>query len=112
MRIFGATVAIGLVFGLILGSFAVPFMNQTTDTFVVEEKERITLSEGGSKYLIFTDIAVYENIDILLRGKFNSSDLYNEMDVGDTCVAETVGFRVTFLSMYKNILEVECEDAE
>lgn len=68
-------------------------------------------SEGNvnSRYLIFTDSETFENTDSLWAMKFNSSDVYGRIREGERCKFTVVGFRVPFLSMYRNILEAECE---
>jgi len=85
----------------------------TTDTVNVKVtgKERIVESNGDqttSKYLIFTEGEVFENTDTLLKMKFNSSDLYGKIKDGQTCTFTVNGWRVQFLSMYRNILSAEC----
>ena len=44
--------------------------------------------------------------DLLFKGKFNSTDLYNQLEVGKTYKVKTTGKRIHFLSMYKNINEI------
>ncbi len=72
-------------------------------------------SKDESKYLIFTkdedgNSQVFENVDSLLLTKFNSSDVYAQIEIGETYKFETRGYRVPLLSLYPNI--VECEDVE
>lgn len=78
-------------------------------TFTVTDKERIVnnTSEGTrSKYLVFTDKGTFENTDSLFYWKWNSSDLYGRIRKGETYKAHVYGFRVGFLSWYKNIVSV------
>ncbi|QIG66028.1 hypothetical protein phiOC_p386 [Ochrobactrum phage vB_OspM_OC] len=70
-------------------------------------KERIVTKED-SKYLVFTKDEVFENTDTIFHAKFNSSDLYGRINAGDICRMTVNGYRVPFLSMYRNILKVEC----
>lgn len=106
----GAFVALFvLIFGV---SFYGTFFTDERVNVVIDGKERITVSNGDrteSKYLIFTDKEVFENTDTLLRGKFNSSDFYGKIKVGQTCNFLVSGWRVPFLSMYRNILEYDCK---
>lgn len=71
--------------------------------FTVEEKERIN-SKEDSKYLIFTDKGVFENTDSLMHLKFNSSDLYGKLKVGESYRCKKNFWRVSILSMYPNLL--------
>ena len=78
---------------------------------VVTEKERITTGSGeniSSKYLIFTDGEVFENTDSLFALKWNSSDIYGRIKVGQTCDFTVTGWRLPFLSSYRNILTASC----
>lgn len=43
----------------------------------------------------------------MLRGKFNSSDIYGTLKEGKKYKIIVVGYRVPFFSWYENILEVE-----
>lgn len=47
---------------------------------------------------------VYENTDCLIRGKFDSSTFYADMEVGKTYEVTLIGFRVPYFSWYENIL--------
>ena len=104
--------AIGLI---VVASFAASLYQAvgTTDTVTVKVtgKERIVESSGEkttSKYLIFTEGEVFENTDTLFRMKFNSSDIYGKIKDGQTCTFTVNGWRVQFLSMYRNVLAAEC----
>lgn len=48
-----------------------------------------------------------QNTDILVRLKFNSSDLQASIEAGKTYEAVVVGYRVPFLSWYKNIISIK-----
>ena len=75
-------------------------------TFTVKDKERIT-EDRDSYYLIFTeDGEVFENDDSLLFWKWNSSDVYGELEVGKTYKAKVAGWRVHIFSMYRNVLTI------
>lgn len=106
---------VGLIFisGVVLVAFLfaiatviVPLATKSEAIFTVNKMERI--AEGSnSKYLVYTDKGVYENTDSLVLGKFNSSDLYNQMKEGSTYEAVVTGFRIPILSSYKNIIKVK-----
>ena len=106
-----------LVQVLLLGNMIVYRSSSESVNFVVNEKERImdcsTNSEGVSscnaKYLIFTENEVFENVDKFIIFKFDSSDQYAKMVNGTRCSATAYGWRVPFLSWYRNLDDVHCE---
>ena len=69
----------------------------------VKSKE-ISISDKNSKYLVFTNKEVFEITDTLIYGRFDSSDAYNKIDEGKCYDVELQGFRLPFLSMYRNII--------
>ena len=95
-----------------IGSIILFNFNDHTVTVTVTDKERI-VQNNDSRYLIYTtmedtgETLVLENTDNLLRLKFNSSDLYAELEEGKTYDVTVVGIRVGIFSWYENILEVE-----
>lgn len=99
-----------VIVAVVLASFATSF-NDTEYVVTVTEKERVVSAES-SKYLIFTEdeqgnVVVFENSDNIFRGKFDSSNMQGEIKEGETYVFTVVGYRVPFLSMYQNIIEVK-----
>lgn len=104
-----ATVA--LFAAIPVGSFAVHQATKAVVTAVVTDKERVTSGTGStitSKYLIFTEKETFENTDSFWALKFNSSDIYGRLQAGQTCQFTVVGFRVAFMSSYRNIIEATC----
>ena len=95
---------------LIIGSVTVPavvaYSTDETVTITVKDKERV-VTYKTSKYLVFTDKGVYENTDTVWYWKWDSSDVYNALEVGKTYQVKVYGFRVPFLSWYKNIVELD-----
>ncbi|MFA5376067.1 MAG: hypothetical protein WC455_10010 [Dehalococcoidia bacterium] len=82
-----------------------PLMTSETVTITVTDKERV-VDSGDSKYLVFTETEVFENTDCLALGKFNSSDVYGQLEIGETYQVQVYGWRIPFLSMYRNIVKV------
>lgn len=70
----------------------------------IVKMERVGGDKG--KYLVFTDEEVLQNTDCLVYWKFDSSDIYGELEVGKTYDFGVYGWRIPFFSMYKNILTV------
>ncbi len=102
---------IGFVVLCILASaLSMPIISYATigyEEITVEEKERVCSSDNECKYLIFTNKGVFENTDSYLQFKFDSSDVYGALKPESTYKVKINGLRVPFLSMYKNILNVE-----
>lgn len=84
---------------------AAPYYNESEVTFVINEKERVVDRDGsGARYLIWSDDETFENVDSLIKGKFNSSDLYGQLTVGKKYSCKVYGWRNGFLSMYRNLI--------
>jgi hypothetical protein len=85
--------------------------NDHTYIVTVTDKERINKSDD-SYYLVYTkdesgNVHVFENEDIMVRMKFNSSDVQGQLEEGQTYVFTVVGYRIPIFSWYENIIEVE-----
>lgn len=72
----------------------------------VVKTERIRKA-GKDKYLIFTGGETFENSDTIFYLKFNSSDIYGQLNNGFKYNLKVNGWRIPFLSMYRNILKIE-----
>ena len=101
-------IVIILVLAVLLGGSALVNFNDHTYVVEVTNKERVNYSDSG-KYLIYgqedNNTLVLKNTDSLLRGKFNSSDIYAELEIGTTYEFTVVGYRIPILSDYENIIE-------
>lgn len=100
-----------ILIGILLVGFYPLYVFGTSETIecFVDSKERITEGHGksiSSKYLIYCEEEVLENTDNLLRLKFGSSDIYRDLKEGNSYQLLVYGWRVKFLSMYRNIVKV------
>jgi len=78
-----------------------------SETITIKRLERVT-SGDSSKYLIYTNEGeVFENTDALFHGKWDSADLYGHLDEGSRYEVTVYGWRIPFLSTYRNIIEAE-----
>ena len=108
-----ALVAIIVICGVIFGVSA--NFNEHSYTITITEKERV-YNDNSSKYLIFGDdvetgeTRVFENTDTLVKGKFNSSDFYGNLKVGETYKITVIGYRIPLFSWYENIIKYEKEN--
>lgn len=103
MAVFLGILIVGLV-GLIAFGATIPLTTQETVTVKITEKERIHDGDED-KYLIWTEGEVFENTDSLVLGKFNSSDIYGKIQENETYECKVYGWRIPFLSMYRNIID-------
>lgn len=87
------------------------WVSHTTAEWVHEveivKTERVN-TKDSSRYLVFSTNEVFQNRDSIWHLKFDSSDIYGGLQAGMTCDFRVNGFRVRFLSAYRNILEVRC----
>ena len=114
-RTFFVVIMISAILVLSIGYEAIFSFNDTEYTITVTDKERIYEGSGdtsSSKYLVFGDdengnSLVFENTDCFIRGKWNSSNIQGQLKEGNTYKVTVVGYRVSFFSMYQNIIKIE-----
>lgn len=100
---------------IILGGNVYRPFNKVSDMrdVTVTVTDKAVKNDGNSgKYLIFTEdkngnIATFEITDSLMAGRFNSSDVYAAIKVGETYTFTVGGSRNEFLSWYPNIYGYE-----
>lgn len=95
---------------LTIGHAAAYKSSATEIEIYVKEKDRITQGSGediSSKFLIYSETEVFENTDSFLFLKFNSSDFQNRLEEDSTYTVIVAGWRVPFLSQYRNIVEIK-----
>jgi len=88
-----------------------PHLDREVYVAKVTDKQ-VKRSGEKDKYMVFTElpdksVRVFENTDSLLELKWNSSDIYAKMKIGETYKIKTYGWRVPFFSWYENIVTVE-----
>lgn len=85
---------------------AFTYLTEETIQVKVTKTERIN-SGTESKYLVYTENEVFENVDTLLYGKFDSADVQGKLADNKTHTVKVTGIRIPFLSWYRNIVSVE-----
>ena len=104
-----AIIVILILIWVVLGESILKVSNPQTYTVTVQSKEVKNSSKDSGKYLVFTADAktgesrVFEVTDSLWKGRFNSADVYNMIQINHTYKFETGGYRVSLLSYYPNI---------
>jgi len=80
-------------------------------TFTVDRRKRVTKGSGdslNSKYLVWShEGEVFEVTDSWAFLIWNSSDRYGQLREGETVIAEVAGWRVPFLSWYRNVVKIQ-----
>ena len=110
-------VVIVVIILVVLGNMYTSFNDQTYIA-TVTDKQRIVKNSNGdvdSYYLIFCkddkgNYYEFKNEDLFIRGKFKSSTVYNQLEIGETYKFTVVGLRVGWLSWYENIIKFEKVD--
>ena len=88
--------------------FGHSYYSTKTYTVTVTDKDIKNYSDS-SKYLVFTKLEngetkTFSIEDDLFRWRWNSSDVYADIEVGETYEIEAIGWRIPFLSKYENIM--------
>ncbi len=103
-----ASIALTALVGLVMG-FAIDAYLDTKHVEVINVTGcdiKRAGSQGGDKYLVYTDNAVYQVTDNVFFLRFDSSDDYGKLKQGGMFKVEVIGWRIPFLSQYQNILDV------
>lgn len=103
-------IVVGLIIGVIMWNYKTTYGNVQTIEITVKDKyiKKSSGKSSGDKYLIVdTDKNTYQITDLTFIGKWNSTDLYNELEIGKKYKITTSGIRNQFWSMYPNINKVE-----
>ena len=98
-----------VIAALAVGLFIWTRTATVTATIVGTDRECTTRTDTTScRYVVYTDAEVFENTDSLLDGKFNSSDVQNQIRQaeGEQVTLRVRGVRLPFFSTYRNIIEV------
>lgn len=105
--IIGAII-IGLIIGLFVWDYKITYGNVQNLEITVKDKYIKRSGSEEDKYLIVdTDGNTYQVTDLAFKGKWNSTDLYNQLEIGKTYKIETSGIRNGFMSLYPNINRIE-----
>lgn len=78
------------------------------EVIAIEVKDKYIKRDNKSDvYMVVdTDNNTYQITDLFFIGKFNSTDLYNGLEIGQAYFIEVTGIRNQFLSWYPNINKI------
>ena len=101
-----------IILVVIIGSFIiVPIIrngNVQEIEIIVKDKYIKGTGKQSQKYLVVDENKnTYEISDLFFWGKWNSTDLYNELEVGKKYKITTSGVRNGFWSWYPNINKIQ-----
>jgi hypothetical protein len=104
--------AIGLA--LFMGVFGTVFIityridtNVNVVSGTVTDRYVKRIGDSDVFYIVLDDSNVYKNRDSLIWWKFNSADVQARIKMGQRYRFTVSGYRVPFLSMFQNIIDVE-----
>ena len=108
LSIFGAIILFVVIVFFPIATVSVLYQYGTADTarITVTDKERVC-DKDDCKWLVFTsNNGVYQNSDAFFHFKFDSADVQASLVPGNSYFVDYYGWRIPFLSMYPNIVEV------
>jgi len=98
-----------IIIAIIISLIAIPgYFTEKTYTVTVTDKTVKNYSDS-STYLVFTELEngetrVFMIEDSFFKFRFDSSDAYAQIKVGQTYDIKCIGWRIPFLSEYENII--------
>lgn len=79
-----------------------------TNVTFIKNGERVCSAANDCKFLEYAADETFENTDTLFYLKYNSGDVHRVIHAGLTCErVKVVGWRVPFLSWFRNIIWIE-----
>lgn len=84
----------------------IEYSNKETIQIEVKDKYIKRSGDNDSYMVVDTNNNTYEITDLLFIGKFNSTDIYNRLDIGQVYIVEVTGVRNNFMSWYRNINKI------
>lgn len=95
-----------LGFGFIFGTITIGYTNNEVIEITIKDKYVKNGSKSGEYLIVDSNNNTYQVTDLLFKGKFNSTDIYNQLEIGKTYRVEISGKRIHIFSMYQNINKV------
>lgn len=106
--------AIAAIFGAI--SYSIQSHIEKTEINVTSKERLLSVTNDGKgntsstyRNFVYTDNETYVVKDSVWNGHFTSATVYARVKIGSRCKVTLAGYRVGFLSMFQNIIEVECQ---
>ena len=106
MKIFkGIVIALVIIIvgAIVIKIATIGYSNKEVIAIEVKDKYIKRDNKSDVYMVVDTDNNTYQITDLFFIGKFNSTDLYNELEIGQAYLVEITGVRNQFLSWYPNI---------
>lgn len=100
--ILGAILVIGLIIFTIVCAL-------NKDTVIATVTDKQVRGESGT-YYVYTDEEVFVMKDSLFYFRWDSSDDWSMLEIGETYEFDVIGYRIPILSKYRNIIDYELVD--
>ena len=95
-----------IVGAIVLKVATIGYSNKEVIAIEVKDKYIKRDNKSDIYMIVDTDNNTYQISDLFWIGKFNSTDLYNELVIGQAYFIEVTGIRNKFLSWYPNINKI------
>ena len=95
-----------LGFGFIFGGITIGYTNNEVIEITIKDKYVKNGSKSGKYLIVDSNNNAYQVTDLFFKGKFNSTDIYNQLEIGKTYRVEISGKRIHIFSMYQNINKI------
>lgn len=82
------------------------YQNPQEIEIIVKDKFIKNNNKSGIYLIVDSNNETYQITDLIFKGKFNSTDLYNQLEIGKKYKIETTGYRIHILSKYQNINKI------
>ncbi len=79
------------------------YSNKEVIAIQVKDKYIKRYNDADIYMVVDEDNNTYQITDLFFIGKFNSTDIYNSLNIGQVYLVEVSGIRNYFFSWYKNI---------
>lgn len=101
-------IIIVLVIGVFIpiGAVISGYCNEREIEITIKDKYVKNSGKTGKYLIVDKNNNAYEITDLLFKGKFNSTDLYNQLEINKTYTVKVTGARINIISMYPNINEI------
>lgn len=100
-----------IIFMLLLLTACVPtIMQQRSVQTCVTDKDAVSQGDNGNQYRVYTDTGTYMVTDSVSIWRFNSADVYADLEPGKCYELLVGGSRMPMLSQFPNIISYEQMD--
>lgn len=86
--------------------------SEIKEEIITVKDKWIKRTENKDLYMIGTENEVFKIEDNAFIFKFNSSDIYNQIEIGKQYKIKTTGVRNNLMSWYRNINSIELYEGE